>query len=462
MAVVLNDQFVRPGAGISDRGRGAKTGNRRALGRVAVVLILLASLLGRAGHAAAVEVVFPDSVLETDVREALGIPTGPITDADMASLESLESGTLMSDTNGVSHLHGLEYGVNLTSLDLASADFWYHRAVDLSPVAGLDKLEVLTLQGFEIGDCPSLAGLTGLASLVLSCSRISDLSRIGEIPNLEYLNVGGTDVIDPSTMAKLTNISELYLTWTPSGCFHDLTPISGLTNLTALYAAEDQITDITPIAGLVNLEVLDLSYNGLTDISPLVGMTKLKDLRLDNTLRVKTLDMTGFSLTSLHTFSCDDTIYDVSLRNVTLNQTAFNALMNGGEVVDEVTQYACGIAELKNGYGEYDVRTLDLGGIDFADITDLSKMYTADGIEELSFAGVTNLDGDQVVALTSELDSLNWLDVRGPWETFDTPTRQALKAWDAIEGNTLVTVPEPGMLCLLAGLVVLAGRRERC
>ena len=88
-------------------------------------------------------------------------------------------------------------------------------------------------------------------------------------------------------------------------------------------------------------------------------------------------------------------------------------------------------------------------------------MYIAYSLEELSFAGATNLSGDQVVALTSELDSLNWLDVRGPWESFDAPTREALNAWDSIEGNTLVTVPEPGTLCLLTCLLLLGGYRKR-
>lgn len=117
------------------------------------------------------------------------------------------------------------------------------------------------------------------------------------------------------------------------------------------------------------------------------------------------------------------------LADATLTQTAFNALMDGGP-----DTYRKGIAEL------YGVMTLDMSGVDFAGITDLSEMYTMDDLEELLLADATNLNGSQVVQLTVKLDSLNLLSVVGLWDSFDAGTKSSLSAWDALEGNTLVTV----------------------
>jgi len=117
---------------------------------------------------------------------------------------------------------------------------------------------------------------------------------------------------------------------------------------------------------------------------------------------------------------------NVLLADATFGQTVFNALMDGGGG-------ATGIAELSG------VLALDMSGVDFANVSDLSKMYTMDDLETLSLAGATNLDGGQVVLLTGELDSLSWLDVGGLWYSFDAGTQSALILWDAVEGNTLVT-----------------------
>ena len=116
-----------------------------------------------------------------------------------------------------------------------------------------------------------------------------------------------------------------------------------------------------------------------------------------------------------------------------------------------------GIAELA------DILSLDLSGVDFSGISDLSAIYSMDDLETLLLADVTNLEGSQVSALTGELDSLNWLNVTGLWDTFDAGSQDSLNTWDAVEGNTLVTaVPEPttiGMLLALVALVMVRRRR---
>ncbi len=72
-----------------------------------------------------------------------------------------------------------------------------------------------------------------------------------------------------------------------------------------------------------------------------------------------------------------------------------------------------------------------------------------------------NLDGSEVVTLTTELDSLNRLDVTGLWGSFDSASQSSLIAWDIIEGNTLV-VPEGSAFTMIAfGLMSLICLRHR-
>ncbi len=64
----------------------------------------------------------------------------------------------------------------------------------------------------------------------------------------------------------------------------DITPLSGLTNLTELDLSScPNLTDIIPLSGLINLTDLDLeNCNKLTDITPLSGLTNLTELYLSS------------------------------------------------------------------------------------------------------------------------------------------------------------------------------------
>ena len=58
----------------------------------------------------------------------------------------------------------------------------------------------------------------------------------------------------------------------------DITPLSGLTNLQALYLYDNnKIVDITALSELTNLEDLRLEYNQIVDISPLLGCLYARD-----------------------------------------------------------------------------------------------------------------------------------------------------------------------------------------
>jgi len=190
----------------------------------------------------------------------------------------------------------------------------------------------------------------------------------------------------------------------------------------------DRISDISAVAGLTNVGWLHLHRNQISDISAVAGLTNLTILYMgDNQIEI--MDLSSADLSSLRSFDIGgNPLTTVLLVDATLSQTTFDALMDAGSGL------SAGIA------GVPGVLILDMSGVDFAGISDLSAMYMYGmyDLEKLLLAGATNLDGGQVVSLTGELDSMNWLDVRGLWDSFDVAPQGSLNAWDAVPGNTLI------------------------
>ena len=397
---------------------------------VAIICIVVFSV----DTARAVVVDFPDSNLEAAVSSNLKIPIGYITDTDMLSLIRLAP----MDSQIISNIQGLEYATNLTDLRLGSylcgATVIYPIS-DLSPLAGLTNLTSLYLWGNEISDISPLSDLTNLTNLHLSGSSISNLSPLSGLTNLTYLGLDSNSINDLSPLSGLTNLTNLSLS---SNSINDLSPLSGLTNLTTLYLGDNEISDLSPLSGLTNLTTLQLGgirdcigflvgSNQISDVSPLSGLTNLTNLDLSYN-QIEVLDLHGSNLSSLSVFDiADNPVTEVCLSNATLSQSTFDVLMNGGFI-----NSGTGIAELEG------IVKLDMSGVDFSGISDFSEMFTMDDLEILLLPDATNLDGTDVVAFLSELDSLKWLDVVGLWEGFDESTQDSLLAWDSIAGNFLL------------------------
>jgi internalin A len=109
---------------------------------------VFALLTGLAIPAAGQTVVdFPDPNLEAEIRDAIGKPTGPIYDTDVAGLTSLDA-----DGVAISDLTGLEYCTDLTYLSLDN-----NQISDLSALAGCTSLTYLNLSTNQISDLSALA-----------------------------------------------------------------------------------------------------------------------------------------------------------------------------------------------------------------------------------------------------------------------------------------------------------------
>ena len=355
-------------------------------------------------------VAIPDANFRAAIEAALDKATGaPITQADMATLDSLEA----NDAD-ISDLTGLEFAINLTRLwlsyneiedisalsgltNLTELWLWDNKIEDISALSGLTGLTQLSLGRNNITDISALSGLTNLKMLILQRNRISDLAPLSantglgrgsqvdvtnnplnaasqstHIPALQARGVSvsydvpspvvaipdanlraaievalGKASGAPITVAEMERLSDLPADdagisdlnglefaanlWSlrlRRSAITDLSPLSGLTNLTHLAISNLNLTvsDLSPILGLTNLRTLSLRGMNITDISALAGLTNLTSLWLD-----------GNAITDLSPLSGLTNLTTLNLRgnNITdLSTLAANTGLGSEDVVD--------------------------------------------------------------------------------------------------------------------------------
>ncbi len=186
----------------------------------------------------------------------------------------------------------LEHCVNIKVLAL------HHGGItDISPLAGLSRLESLDISFNKITDINPLAGLSRLESLDIFSNRITDISPLENLPNLtklrfsgpdfrqladmvnlQYLDLSSTEIVDISPLAGLKNLLNLDLSNNKTA---DLNPLAGMEDLQWLNLDFNrQITDISPLAELKNLQWLNLNFNKIADINALSGLVRLEELSI--------------------------------------------------------------------------------------------------------------------------------------------------------------------------------------
>ncbi len=192
--------------------------------------------------------IFPDKNLEEAVRQYVfekRHTDEPIVAEDVATIS-----TISARDKGIRDLTGLEHCKRLMLLELPG-----NEVSDLSPIAGLDLLQSLTLTG----------------------NRVEDIAPLKDLKRLQYIELSGNSVSDISPLAGLEAMNSAYLS---GNQISDLTPTKGLSKLWTLDVADNDVTDISPVSGLTRLSTLNLDGNEVSDLSPLADLTSLQRLSL--------------------------------------------------------------------------------------------------------------------------------------------------------------------------------------
>ncbi len=151
-------------------------------------------------------VFFTDAQLEQGLRSALGIPSAVITTADLATLTSLSL-----PNAGIANLQGLEFAVNLTSLDLQS-----NQLTDLAPIANLTGLQDTASPGLQVQDnLLDIAPGSTQRQLINSLSAIAGLTVAFRPQRIIDTDNDGLDdrfeqrIIDANASDSIANLGDV-------------------------------------------------------------------------------------------------------------------------------------------------------------------------------------------------------------------------------------------------------------
>ncbi|OAT81614.1 hypothetical protein A6P54_12635 [Bacillus sp. MKU004] len=142
-----------------------------------------------------------DSGLSAAIKSELGIEDREIYESDLLNLTYLTA-----NHSNIESLEGLQYAVNLVSLDLN-----FNMISDLGPISELTSLNYLYLWGNNIKDISPLKGLTSIIDLDLDSNQIEDLSPLDNLVNLDWLYLRANPATDIEVLRGLTNLTYVNL-----------------------------------------------------------------------------------------------------------------------------------------------------------------------------------------------------------------------------------------------------------
>jgi hypothetical protein len=134
---------------------------------------------------------FPDQNFESEVRNIINKPSGPIIYYDVFLIKFLDL-----ENKKISNLEGLQYFENLEDISLRFNNITY--IPDLSP---LGVIKSISLSCSKIEDISSLANLRTIRILYLDHNRIKDIGPLKNLTNLQTLFLSGNEITDYSPIA---------------------------------------------------------------------------------------------------------------------------------------------------------------------------------------------------------------------------------------------------------------------
>jgi Leucine-rich repeat (LRR) protein len=412
--------------------------------------------------AEAVNVNFPDSGLEAEVRDALDKPTGPITDTDLASL------TWLYVYNDITDLTGIEYCINLVNLEIHDT-----LITNISPLSGLVNLEELDISDNYVTDISPLANLTKLKRLDISRRRkafVENISVLANLINLEDLYLSGNRISNINSLSNLTKLRSLEL---DENLVSDISPLSNLINLEDLYLNVNQISNISSLSNLAKLRFLDLDENLISNINSLSNLINLESLglfdnqisnigSLSNLTKLRFLGLVGnlisdinplANLINLESLSLD--FNQISNINALLNLTKLNNLYLDKNQISNIGSLSnlTKLLELSlEGNQINNINALanlvNLNTLELSDnmISDISSLANLTKLEEL------NLDKNQIVNISplANLKILDWLNLADNQITNINPLANLNNlGWLILRKNQITTMgPLPGLSSL--------------
>lgn len=159
---------------------------------------------------------------------------------------------------------------SLSKLQQLSMDTWAGDVKDFSFLETLNRLEEVTItKCCTIEDLSLFQNMPYLQKLDIAYVDDVDLSYLANLKSLEILSIVGENIRNPEGLNNLIHLKSLSLYDNSSD---------------AMYGGTERVPfDIQPFVNLIELEWLDLTYIYIEDISPLVNLKCLHHISLVKT-----------------------------------------------------------------------------------------------------------------------------------------------------------------------------------
>ncbi len=132
----------------------------------------------------------------------MGNPSGePIEDADLVGVGLTQ---LEIVAFGIGDLSGLEYCLDLTSIDLSD-----NAISDISALATLVQLETVVFQRNQISDLSSLSELLNIATLNVAENLLTEISPLNGLAALRILDLDDNEIESLASLENLTALREV-------------------------------------------------------------------------------------------------------------------------------------------------------------------------------------------------------------------------------------------------------------
>ncbi len=242
------------------------------------------------------QVLFPDPRLETAVRQALHIFSGPITTNDMEGLTLLSDNVNPNNPNngfGIRDLTGLETAVNLKYLFLYRSPL-----TNVAALSALSRLVMLELSLTSVSNLAFLSAMPELQYLSAGGNQIQDVSPLAGHPSLQNCSLAGNPITNVQALSNLPQLSLLNMQAVP------MSSLDFLTNLPALYSFQFGPSSIADFSTLTNTSIRALEiYQGSATNWSVLGNMPLDFLTVDHPVTpfddlgfCASLDLRGFTL----------------------------------------------------------------------------------------------------------------------------------------------------------------------
>lgn len=276
-----------------------KETQKKVVGITLLIVILITMSMPSISLATTGEVTIKDSKLKEAIAEQVDYnKDGIITQEEIKELQSIEIPI------GVTDLTGLEYAINLISIDLEYSktmpDFSGLQVSSISlmisdvpdTIVKLDflkkikNLQYVSIFNYsdnffvevEYKDLKEIKTLKGLTFSRLTPDNYEEIGQISGLEQLNIIEVSRYGIMDLTGMEKLSKLSTLAIY---NATIPGVSEISQLKNLSDLILEDVHIiNDISSLANCTNLNYLYIRNTNIADISFLRNKTKLRSLSI--------------------------------------------------------------------------------------------------------------------------------------------------------------------------------------